>query len=232
VTLARRYEALKDRIDAACARAERHPADVLLVAVSKTFGADVVLEAFAAGITDFGENRAQELESKLRALPDSAARRVRWHFVGPVQTNKVRAVAGAAVLVHSVDRLRLGEAIGRRARELGIVQDVLIEVNLAGERSKHGVDSETAVELATQVAQIAGVSVKGLMTIPRFAVDAERSRPYFQQLARLRGLLARELSDATELSMGMSADFEVAIEEGATIVRIGEALFGPRQRSS
>lgn len=231
MSLAERYAQLKHQIDVACRRAGRSAREVRIVAVSKTFPPEVVLEAIAAGVTEFGENRAQELEAKLAAMPEPQGRSARWHFVGALQTNKVRVVVGAATLIHSVDRLRLGREIARRARDLGIVQQVLIEINLAAEPTKHGVDPAGALPLATEIASLEGLAVKGLMTIPPIADDPESSRAYFEELARLSSLLVRELPDARELSMGMSRDFEVAIEEGATIVRVGEALFGPRSRT-
>ena len=223
-----RYRQVLDRIAQAAARAGRSPADVTLVAISKTFPADVVALAVSAGITDLGENRAQELKEKATAVPGD----VRWHFVGHLQTNKVRYVVGTAALVHSVDRYGVAEAIARRARTLGVTQDVLVEVNVSGEPTKQGVEPAGAVALAEEVHALDGVRVGGLMTMAPFAETAESSRPYFADLAALGRVLARSLPDATELSMGMTRDFEVAVEEGATIVRVGEAIFGPRQREA
>ena len=221
MTLDDRYARVLDRVAAAARRSGRAPEDVTLVAVSKTWPADVLKDAAGAGVEIFGENRAQELKEKFAVLGD----RVRWHFVGPLQSNKVRHVIGVAELVHSVDRYGLAEAIARRARSLGTVQDVLVEVNTGGEATKHGVEPAGAVRLAEEVAALDGIAVRGLMTIPPRTADA---RPYFRDLAALRDLVASAVPGATELSMGMSADFEVAIEEGATIVRVGEAIFGPR----
>lgn len=223
MTIGQRYESVLQRVAEAARRAGRDPSSVTLVAVSKTWPADVLKDAAGAGVEVFGENRAQELKEKHAVLGD----RVRWHFVGPLQSNKVRQVAGVAELVHSVDRFGLAEAIGRRARSLGIVQDVLIEVNTGGEATKHGVEPAGALRLAEETAAVEGVAVRGLMTIPPRSGDP---RPYFRDLAALRDLVARSVPGATELSMGMSADFEEAIAEGATIVRVGEAIFGPRNR--
>ncbi|HEV2757067.1 MAG TPA: YggS family pyridoxal phosphate-dependent enzyme [Actinomycetota bacterium] len=225
MTLADRYESVRARVAAAARRAGRDPGDVTLVAVSKTWPADVLAEAAEGGVALFGENRAQELKEKHAVLGS----RVRWHFVGPLQSNKVRAVVGVAELVHSVDRYGLAEAIARRARSLGLVQDVLVEVNVGGEATKHGVEPAGAVRLAEEVAALDGVAVRGLMAIPPRAEDPEASRPYFRDLAALRDLVAASVVGAQELSMGMSGDFEQAIEEGATIVRVGEAIFGPRR---
>ncbi|MDQ3940288.1 MAG: YggS family pyridoxal phosphate-dependent enzyme, partial [Actinomycetota bacterium] len=197
---------------------------VRLVAVAKSFAADVVLAAADAGIRDIGENRAQELKEKIAVVGD----RVRWHFVGHLQTNKVRNVVGRAQLLHSVDRYGLAEAVARRAGSMGIEQDVLVEVNVGGETSKHGVEPGRAIALAEEIAALPGVSLRGLMTIPPATRDAEGARPFFQELAALRDRLVSSVPTASELSMGMSRDFEIAIEEGATIVRVGEAVFGPR----
>lgn len=224
MNLSQRYERVLERVAAAARRAGRDPGEVTLVAVSKTWPADVLKDAAGAGVEVFGENRAQELKEKHTVLGD----RVRWHFVGPLQSNKVRHVVGVAELIHSVDRYGLGEAIARRAHSLGIVQDVLIEVNAGGEASKHGVEPAAAVPLAEEVAALEGVAVRGLMAIPPRTSDPDEARPYFRDLAALRDVLTASVPRATELSMGMSADFEQAIEEGATIVRVGEAIFGPR----
>lgn len=224
--LAHSLARVHDRVAAAAERAGRSSADVKLVAVSKTFPIDVLKMALEAGATDLGENRAQELKEKVTALGDAA----RWHFVGPLQTNKVRIVVGAAALVHSVDRAELAEAISRRAVAMDVVQDVLIEVNLSGETAKHGTRAGDAAELARTAQSLAGVSVGGLMTMAPFSDDPETSRPYFRRLAQLREEVAEAVPGATGLSMGMSRDFEVGIEEGATIVRVGEAIFGARRR--
>jgi PLP dependent protein len=224
-TIAARLDGVRGLIISAARRAERDPSGVTLVAVSKTFSADTVLEAIAAGVTDVGENRAQELKEKVAVIGD----RARWHFVGHLQTNKVRYVVGSVVLVHSIDRLGVAETVARRARSLGITQDVLIEVNIASESSKHGAAPEEAVALAEKVDTLDGIRVKGLMAMPPAAPDPDAVRPYFRRLSDLREQLLQRVDDAGELSMGMSGDFEAAIEEGATIVRVGEAIFGPRR---
>ena len=211
---------------AAATRAGRDPASVTLVAVGKTFPAEVLSSALEAGVTDLGENRAQELRSKVTAIGERAG--LRWHFVGHLQTNKVRHVVGVAHLIHSVDGISLGERIARRARGLGLVQDVLIEVNLSGEKTKHGVAAGSAVDLGRAVADLDGVRVRGVMAIPPEPARPEDSVPAFERLATLGGELAGAVAGATDLSMGMTRDFEVAIEHGATIVRVGEAIFGPR----
>ena len=225
MTIAGRLEAVRDAIAAAAARAGRDPAGITLVAVSKTFPPRVILDAISAGVSDLGENRAQELRDKTAVLGD----RARWHFIGHLQTNKVRHVVGACELIHSVDRIELAEAISRRASNAGRVQDVLVEVNVAGDPSKHGLEPERAVELALEVDELPGVRVGGLMTMPPYPDDPEESRPHYKDLAALSERLLAEVPQATELSMGLSRDFEVAVEEGATMVRIGTAIFGPRR---
>jgi pyridoxal phosphate enzyme (YggS family) len=223
--LAERIAQVRARIADAAHAVGRPADDVLLVAISKAFPAGECLEAVAHGVTDLGENRAQELREKHAILGD----RARWHFVGPLQTNKVRIVVGSTALIHSVDRLEVAEAVARRAVRLGISQDVLIEVNLSGEKAKHGVDASSAAALVERVAALDGIAVRGLMTIPPLPDKPEDSRPYYKHLAALRDETAELIPEAVELSMGMTRDFDVAIEEGATIVRVGEAIFGPRR---
>lgn len=224
MTIAQRWAAVQERVGSAAARAGRDPAEVTIIAVGKTFPADVVAEAIEAGAGDIGENRAQELRDKMAAIGD----RARWHFVGPLQSNKVRNIAGRVTLVHSVDRFGLGEAIARRAAAVGASQDVLIEVNLAGEATKAGVEPPRVAALATEVQQLDGIEVRGLMAIPPASPDPERTRMFFKELASLRDEVVGVVPSASGLSMGMTRDFEIAIEEGATWVRVGEAIFGPR----
>jgi pyridoxal phosphate enzyme (YggS family) len=226
VSLSQRLDEVRDRIAGAAAEAGRDPTGVTLVAVSKGFGADVIVEAVEAGVSDLGENRAQELEAKVGFV----TRPVRWHFVGRLQRNKVRTVVGACALIHSVDRPRLADAIARRARADGLVQDVLVEVNVSGEVVKGGVAAEDAVAFVEGVAALEGVRVRGLMTIPPWPKRPEDSTPHYRRLREVRDRLVRVVPEAAELSMGMSRDFEVAIREGATIVRVGEAIFGTRPR--
>ncbi|MDQ5816332.1 MAG: YggS family pyridoxal phosphate-dependent enzyme [Actinomycetota bacterium] len=223
MTLEHRFASVLERVAAAAERSGREASDVTVVAVSKTFPADVLMAAIEVGAVDLGENRAQELKQK-QAVVSGA----RWHFVGHLQTNKVRHVVGVA-LVHSVDRFGLGEAIARRASAMDIVQDVLIEVNVSGEASKHGVAPERMPALAERLLDLDGLRIAGLMAMPPFPNDPEESRPYFEQLVALRDELLDRAPEAGDLSMGMTRDFEIAVEEGATIVRVGEAIFGPRR---
>lgn len=224
MTIEERLARVRERVGAAAERSGRNESDVTVVAVSKTWPADVVTAAIEAGATDLGENRAQELKQKRAVVVGDA----HWHFVGHLQTNKVRHVVGVA-LIHSVDRVGLGEAIARRAAALGIVQDVLIEVNVSGEANKHGVAPERMIALAQGLLDLDGLRVRGLMAMPPFPSEPEESRPYFKQLVALRDELLERAPEAGELSMGMTRDFEIAVEEGATIVRVGEAIFGPRR---
>ena len=224
MTLAENLENVRRSMGEAAGRTGRSPDDVTLVAVTKTWPADIVLEAIDAGAADLGENRAQEFRERVTILGD----RARWHFIGHLQTNKVRSVVGSCELIHSVDRLGLAESIARRAAAADSEQDVLIEVNVAGDPKKHGVDPARAVALALEIEKLDGVRVRGLMTMPPYPEDPEQSRPHYKELAALSAQLTAELPGAGALSMGMSRDFEVAIEEGATIVRVGTAIFGSR----
>jgi pyridoxal phosphate enzyme (YggS family) len=235
VTIAERWAAVQARVAAACERAGRAPTAVTIIAVSKTHPADAIRAAFAAGATDFGENYAQELAQKLTELGDPSAlagadptgRAPRWHFIGRLQRNKARLVAGRVALVHAVDTAELAEELARRAG--GAVQPILLAVNLGGEATKGGVTAEQAPAIARALAAVPGTSLDGLMTMPPPSEDPEASRPHFTGLRALRDRLADQLGRPLPvLSMGMSHDFEVAIACGATHVRIGTAIFGAR----
>jgi PLP dependent protein len=224
----RDLEAIKLRIGQACQLAGRDPADVTLVAVSKTFPAGAVGEAVDAGVTDVGENYVQELLEKRNQLADKA---IRWHFIGHLQTNKVKHIIEWIHLIHAVDRKELAQEIDRRAGRAGRVIDILVEVNTTGEQTKFGVAPGMALPLIRSLSDFRNINVAGLMTIGPFLPDPEGSRPMFRQLRELREE-ARQLGQPNAsmryLSMGMTGDFEVAIEEGATHVRIGTAIFGRR----
>jgi len=218
---------IQARIDAAARRAGRDPASVRLVAVSKTKPAAFVDEAARSGQRLFGENYVQELAAKAREV----AGPVEWHFIGHLQSNKVRQIAGLVTMIHSVDRLSLAEEIDRQWGKLGRVCDVLIEVNIACEETKCGTSVKEVFELARRVAALPHLRLKGLMTMPPFYDDPEGARPFFRELRRLAAEIAAEnipRVEMNELSMGMSGDFEVAIAEGATLVRVGSAIFGER----
>ena len=221
--IAERYrKVLREVVDAADV-AGRDPADIVMVAVSKTVGVAEVRQAVAAGVHDFGENRAQEFTGKQALFPQE-----RWHFIGTLQTNKVKQVVGKAELIHSVDSFHLLTTIGERAREIGVVQPVLLQVNVSKEATKHGMDFEEAEEAVRAARDLPGVLVRGLMTMAPLG-RPETARRVFagcaEWMGRLQSLHCHGV-DLTELSMGMSNDFAVAIEEGATIVRVGRALFG------
>jgi len=221
---AERLEAVRARMQAAATRVGRDPASVRLIGASKTVPAGVLVQAVRAGLSDLGENRVQEAEAKaplLRSdLTDGAG--PTWHLIGHLQSNKARKAIALFDWIHSVDSPRLADALDRIALELGRTPRVLIEVNTSGEASKEGVAPEDAPALIAHVAGLASLRLKGLMTIGPLAGDP---RPAFRLLRRLR-----DTAGLVELSMGMSGDFEAAIEEGATMVRVGSALFGARAR--
>jgi pyridoxal phosphate enzyme (YggS family) len=210
---------VRGRIAAAAARAGRDPATVRLIAVTKTFPTEVCAAAVEAGLTDLGENRVQEGTAKAATLARAGVQPV-WHLIGHLQSNKVRAALGAFAVIHSIDSTELATAISRRAER---PVEVLLEVNVGGEPSKFGFAPEETPEASRAIAALPNLLVRGLMTVAPQAEDAEAVRPVFRRL--------RELAEALglpELSMGMSGDYEVAVEEGATMVRVGSALFGPR----
>ncbi|MCD6498480.1 MAG: YggS family pyridoxal phosphate-dependent enzyme [Deltaproteobacteria bacterium] len=217
---------IMERIDAVCKRTDKK---TTLVAVSKTKPVEMIQWAHEAGCRNFGENYAQEFRDKTAELSDVTD--LRWHFIGSLQRNKVRYVVGKAVLIHSVGTVSLLDAIQSRAARADIVQDILVEVNLAGEPSKSGLSEAELPSMLAQFADRPNVRCLGLMTMPPFFADPEASRPYFVRLRELRDDLRPRFGgnvDLTHLSMGMTADFEVAIEEGATLIRVGTAIFGPR----
>jgi len=220
--------AIRERIAGACRRAGRPEGDVMLLAVGKTFPPAAILEAVRGGIGDVGENYVQELLAKQRAL---AGEQVRWHFIGHLQTNKVRQVVPGILMIHALDSVRLGLEIDRRAGEGSRVVDCLIEVNTTGESTKFGVPPDDVEELARELGPCSHIRLAGLMTIGPFLPEAEGSRPMFRRLRELRDRLAPAHPHMKHLSMGMTGDFEVAIEEGATIVRIGTAIFGKRAKA-
>jgi len=216
-------ERVRERIARAAQRAGRSPDEVVLVGATKQVPACRIREALACGLKDFGENYVQEALTKMEEVGPGA----RWHFIGRLQRNKVRHVVGRFSLIHSVDSVELGREIGRRAEALGIEVPVLVEVNVGGEETKGGVPVERVLELADGLAGIRGVAVRGLMCIPPPVEDPEQARAYFRTLKSLFDRLNNEFRHY--LSMGMSADFEQAIEEGANLVRVGTAIFGPRR---
>jgi pyridoxal phosphate enzyme (YggS family) len=232
MSIAENIAAVRDRIQAAARRAGRSPDSVALMAVSKTFPAESIQEAHAAGLRLFGENRVQEFATKAGAVQSLAD--VRFHMIGHLQTNKAAKAAGLFQAVDSVDSLRLAEKLNEGAHKLGKKLAVLIEVNVGGEAAKSGIapGSPELEAILHAGPTLADLDIRGLMTVPPFSDDPEAARPYFRQLRELRDRLAAQSANAvqlTELSMGMSHDFEVAIEEGSTCVRVGTAIFGSRE---
>jgi pyridoxal phosphate enzyme (YggS family) len=223
--------AIREKISRACTRAGRPPDGVTLVAVAKTFPARAVREAFEAGVKDVGENYVQELLSKRSDLPDAT---LRWHFIGHLQSNKVKQIAGWIGMIHALDSAPLAMEIDRRAAAARRVIECLIEVNTTGETTKFGLPPARVAALVRSLESCEHISLAGLMTIGPFLPDPEGSRPMFRRLRELRdeiAALGQANAAMRHLSMGMTGDFEVAIDEGATLVRIGTAIFGPRTRA-
>lgn len=221
-------EKIRERIATAALRAGRDPQSVSLVAVSKKIDSRLIEEACACGQTIFGENYMQEAKEKISRLPAAAS----WHFIGHIQSKKAKDAATLFDLVHTVDRLKLARALDRHAGLAGRTLPVLVQINVGGEAQKEGVTPEHAEELLVSMGELPNLKVKGLMTMPPFMDDPEDVRPFFRTLRQLAEHFAAkgyfDRSKGFDLSMGMSGDFEVAIEEGATLVRVGTALFGPR----
>ncbi len=229
---------VQERIAAAASRAQRSPDEVLLVAVSKGHPPEAVIAAWRMGVQDFGENRVEEAERKipqvealLAACGDTTAHRPRWHMIGHIQSRKAARAVVPYVLVHSVDRLKIARRLNRFAEEQGRVLPVLLEVNVSGEATKYGFRPDEVIQAVEALLALSHLRIEGLMTMAPLVPDPELVRPVFAGLRALRDTLRDRYPEVTwtHLSMGMSNDFEVAIEEGATIVRIGTAIFGPRE---
>jgi pyridoxal phosphate enzyme (YggS family) len=236
--LSSRLDEIRGRVAACALRAGRTPAEVTLIAVSKTHPAEMVRQAIAAGVSDFGENRVQEAEEKIETIrrdaPADGAPAPRWHLIGHLQSNKARRAVKLFDMIHAVDSAELIERLDRMCAEEGRAQlPVLLQVDLAGEVTKAGAREDALPELIARAATCEHVRLAGLMTLPPFYEDAERVRPFFRRLRELRDELRERgafRDGRGELSMGMSHDYEVAIAEGATMVRIGTAIFGERER--
>lgn len=231
-TVSDRLQAIRRRLAAACARAGRDPAEVRLVAVSKTFDADAVAEVAELGQMSFGESYMREALDKIGLAETLTGARLDWHFIGPIQGNKCRALAGAFAWAHGIDRLKIAERLSElRGEDLPPLQ-LCVQVNISGEASKGGVPPDDAAALCTAIARLPRLRLRGLMCIPAPVDDPEAARAAFRRLRELRDAIRAaggvDAADFDQLSMGMSDDFEVAIEEGATWVRIGSALFGAR----
>jgi PLP dependent protein len=218
---AEKYRQIMLQIAEAALRSGRDPGAVKLIAVTKTVGIEMVRRAAALGIEDFGENRAQDAAEKVVAMPG-----LRWHFIGHLQSNKVKEVLPFYTLIHSLDRLSLAEALQDQAKKTGRPAEVLIQVNVSGEQSKFGLAPDELPAFLKKISVFDQIRAKGLMTMAPYLDEPEETRSYFRQLRLLRDANQKEELALTELSMGMTNDFIVAIEEGATMVRIGSALFG------
>ncbi len=225
-----RFEDVEDRIRRACKRSGRDPSGVKIVAISKGQSPVKISQAVSEGIAVLGESKPQEFREKASLLADYHD--ITWHFVGHLQENKVRLVVGHCSLIHSVASLSLAEAISERSCQMNIRTPVLIQVNISGEKDKHGVEPRRAGDLVSNASDLAGISVGGLMTMAPHVPNPESVRPIFRQLSQLAEDIDKEVSGCSleELSMGMTNDFEVAVEEGATLVRVGQAIFGPRDQ--
>jgi pyridoxal phosphate enzyme (YggS family) len=231
--IAQSVGAVRERIARAATRAGRHPEEITLVAVSKTHPPDKVREAFVAGVRDFGENRVQEAEPKMAAVADLRASGLRWHLVGHLQANKARKAAALFDRIHSLDDAALGFRLEKASAQLKRTLPLLVQVDLAGEKTKFGLDADRLFPALELLRGLKSVRVEGLMAMPPYEEDPERVRPYFHRLRALRDRARQEnLLLGSELSMGMSHDLEVAVEEGATLVRVGTAIFGERGKAA
>ena len=222
-----RLEEVEERIQEACRRAGRDRSEVTLIAVSKTKPAEVLKEAYDLGIRVFGENKVQELTEKYEVLPKD----IRWHMIGHLQTNKVKYIADKVELIHSVDSLKLAETIEKEAAKRNRTIDILVEVNVAEEESKFGLKVEEVIPFIEKVAGFSHINVRGLMTIAPFVENPEKNRSVFADLRKLSvDIMEKNIDNVNVsiLSMGMTNDYEVAIEEGATMVRVGTGIFGAR----
>jgi hypothetical protein len=214
-----------ERIERAAQRSKRDPSEIRLVAVSKTVEAARIKEAIEAGVSILGENYVQEAKKKIEEIGKPVA----WHFIGHLQSNKAKYVVHLFDMIHSLDSIPLAEELNRRAEQTDRRIKVLIEINLSGEGSKFGTDEGKILNLAKRILQLNHLSLEGMMTMPPYFDSPEMSRPYYIKLRELKERLVKEGIPMKELSMGMSNDFEIAIEEGATYIRVGTAIFGPRK---
>ena len=218
---------VEENIKKACEKAGRDRNEVTLIAVSKTKPVEMLEEVYDTGIRDFGENKVQEMCEKMDVLPKD----IKWHMIGHLQRNKVKYIAGRTELIHSVDTYRLAEEINIQAKKKNIIIPILVEVNIAGEESKFGTSAEDAMLLVEDISKLENVRIKGLMTIAPYVEDAEENRPYFRKIKQLAVDIANKNIDNVSmeiLSMGMTGDYMVAIEEGSTMVRVGTGIFGAR----
>lgn len=226
-TVTENLKTVEEKIQKACDRAGRDRSEVTLIAVSKTKPVDMLMEAYNDGIRVFGENKVQELTGKIEQMPDD----IQWHMIGHLQRNKVKYIAGKVALIHSVDSYRLAEEINIQAKKHGCIIPILIEVNVADEESKFGIKLDETEDLVKECAALDGITIKGLMTIAPFVENPEDNRPVFKALKdKAVDIGSKKIDNVSMgiLSMGMTNDYEVAIEEGATMVRVGTGIFGAR----
>lgn len=227
MSIAANYAEVKERMEAACRRAGRDPKEVTLISVSKTKPVSMLLEAYEAGSRDFGENKVQEIAEKFPQMPEDS----RFHMIGHLQTNKVGQVIEKAVLIHSVDSVHLAEKIEKEAAKKNLVKDILLEVNVAEEESKFGLSVQEVIPTLEVIRTFPHIRVKGLMTIAPYVENPEENRKHFKELYQLYvDIKTKNIDNGTMsvLSMGMTGDFEVAVEEGATMIRVGTGIFGSR----
>lgn len=220
-------EHVRENIRAACEKSGRKAEDVTLIAVSKTKPVSMLQEAYECGCRDFGENKVQELVEKWEQMPKD----IRWHMIGHLQRNKVKYLVDKVYMIHSVDSLRLAEEISKEAGKKNVTVSILIEINVAEEESKFGTTCEEACQLVEKIAKLPNLSIKGLMTIAPYVENAEENRQYFEKLRQIYVDINRKNIDnvyMAELSMGMTGDYEVAVTEGATYIRVGTGIFGER----
>ena len=228
ITIKENIRAVKEMIARACEKSGRKAEDVTLIAVSKTKPVEMLMEAYACGCRDFGENKVQELLDKYEVMPKD----IRWHMIGHLQRNKVKYIVDKVYLIHSVDSLRLAEEISKEAAKKNVCVNILIEVNVANEETKFGTTCEEVRQLVQDIAKLPNICIKGLMTIAPFVQDAEENRIYFSKLKKLAvDIMEENIDNITMeiLSMGMTGDYGVAVSEGATCVRVGTGIFGIRQ---
>ena len=227
MSLRENLEEVKNNIDTAAAKAGRSPEEITLIAVSKTKPVSMIREVYDLGVRDFGENRVQEIMEKYDQLPDD----IRWHLIGHLQTNKVKYIIDKVCLIHSVDSYKLAVEISKEAQKCSRNVDILIEVNVAGEESKFGVRPDDLENLVRSIAKLPGICIKGLMTVAPYVVDSEENRGIFVKMKQFAVDISRKSIDNVYmdyLSMGMSGDYTVAVEEGSTMVRVGTSIFGER----
>ncbi|NLJ90010.1 MAG: YggS family pyridoxal phosphate-dependent enzyme [Clostridiales bacterium] len=225
---------IEENIIEACNKAGRNRDEVTLIAVSKTQPIDLIEEALEAGIVNFGENKVQELVSKIEVLNEDKHKDLKWHMIGHLQRNKVKYIVDKVSLIHSVDSIRLAKQIEKEARKRGVTVDVLIEVNIAGDPDKFGFKEEEVYSATLEISRLEHINIKGLMTVAPYVTDPEENRLYFSKMKQLSvDIKAKNIDNVImdTLSMGMTGDYTVAIEEGATMVRIGTGIFGERDYS-